>query len=173
MSGRGDDWDARDDRDERPRLSWKEIDQRRSRPRERNADVRPRGRVAEARAKRATHEYLKKLDGMFAGDPGGAEGEKLAAAVRDAHGSDALREACGAYCRSVGDPGDPSLAALFLDVRDRDVVLAGLRGLQTAQEAGGWKPSSGLRSQLRLLAQDSDDEIAEASEDLLEAITAT
>ena len=55
------------DRDERPRRSWREIDQMRDGSRGRSGDERrPRGAAAEARAKAATQQYLKHADELFA-----------------------------------------------------------------------------------------------------------
>ena len=58
----------------------------------------------------------------------------------------------------------------FLDAGERELVLAGLAALRVCREAETLQMSAGLRTQLRMLAQDSDDEVAEAAEDLLEAL---
>ncbi len=152
---------------ERPRRSWREIDQRRDGAQRRD-EPRPRGPRAEARSKRATEQYLKQLDGLFSQAPGGAEGEKLGVAVREAHGSSELTAACAAYREALGDPRDAALAALFLDAEDLETVRSGLRGLVAARESGELDgPSAGLRSQLRMLAEHADDEVAELAEALL------
>lgn len=165
MSGRDD-----DDRPERPRRSWRDIDRMRDGARDRSRERGPRGPAAEARAKSATQEYLKQLDGLFSSAKGGAEGERLAQAVRQAHGTDQLAEACRAYRSEVGIPTDPSLISLFLDAADREIVLAALESLIEIHSKGGAKISSGLRSQLRILAEGSDDSIAGAAEDLLASL---
>jgi hypothetical protein len=154
-----------DDRDERPRKSWREIDRARDGSGHRPEERRPRGAAAEARSQRATAEYLKQIDGIFSADQGGAEGERLAEAVREAHGTPELAPACAAYRDAVGFPGDPALLALFLDSGDRGLVVGALRALGVLGAEG---LSGGLRSQLRMLADDPDDEIAEAAEDALD-----
>jgi len=159
-----------DDGLERPKRSWREIDQLRDGTRRRSDEPRPRGRAAEARAKRATEEYVKSLDGLFAKDTGGAEGDRLAEAIRDAHGSPGLAEACHAYLDALGIPLDPALLSLFLDAPESHLIREALRGLTAGQAEGGLEISGGLRSQLRMLAEDSDDEIAEAAEALLESL---
>lgn len=154
-----------DDRDERPRRSWREIDQARDGTRHGQAERRPRGAAAEARSRQATQHYLKEADRLFAGGPGGAEGEKRAQALRDAHGKPGLSEACVAYRDAVGYPHEPALASIFLDCGQRELVLGAMEALleQPPEEL-----PAGLRSQLRLLAEDADDAIAGAADDLLQ-----
>lgn len=158
------------DRDERPRRSWREIDQMRDRPGSRPDAQQPRGRAAEARAQAATQQYLKGLDGLFKPGPGGAEGERLARSVRDAHGTPEFTPACRAYRESLGLPQDPGLLALFLDAREPGLVAESLDALTALLESGRFEPGSGLRSQVRILTQDSDDAVAEAAEALLERL---
>ncbi len=162
MSGRD------DDRDERRRRSWREIDRMRDGSGQRRNERKPRGQAAEARSRHATQAYLKQLDGLFAKDRGGAEGERLAQAVRQAHGTPGLAEACAAYRDAVGFPGDPELASLFLDSGDRELVAGALAALAEAHAREPVTLGAGLRSQLRLLAEDPDDDVAGAAEDLLD-----
>jgi hypothetical protein len=154
--------------DDRPRLSWKEIDQRRdgAGPRGARGEQKPRGRAAEARAEEATKQYLKEVDKIFTAAPGGAEGEVLAKAVQDAHGSPQLVEACLAYRDSLGMPTDSSLLTVFLDADDSQLVVATLDHMLELQKAGSLEATSGLKAQLRVLVQSFDDHIAGAAEDL-------
>ncbi len=164
MSGRDDDRSYLD----RDKLTYSERDRlRREGGAGRDA---PRSGVSKARAEQATKEYLKQIDGLFASDSGGAEGERLARAMRDAHGTSGLAAACRAYRDAVGLPRDPSLLALFLDADDDELVTSALEGLRALQEAGGLEVTRGLKSQLRLLAQGPDDDAAEAAEEILDAI---
>jgi hypothetical protein len=155
--------------EERPRPSWSEIDKRRDRGRRReDVERRPRGAAAEARARAATKEYLAKVGAsLFAASGGGARGEALARSMREAHGTPALADACAAYLGELGPPRDPALAALLLDAGRRDIVLAGLAALHSLREAGGLSIGRSLRSQLRIHAEGSDDEVACAAEALL------
>ena len=161
MSGRDD-----EDRGERPKLSWSELDKRRDKPRSHTSERRPRGAAAEARAASATQSYLKKLDQqLFAkGGKGATPRGRLADAVRDALGTPGLDDACRAYLAEVGPPADAALVAAFLDARDREIRLAALGAL--AGE-GRVALTSGLRSQLRVLAEGADDELAERAEEIL------
>ena len=166
MSRDGDDRSRRDDDRPREKLSWREIDQRRSgaRPRE---ERRPQSPADQARAAAAAKAYTKQLDAMFVKGKGGAEGEKLARAMRDARGTPEFAAACRAYRDTVGMPEETAQLALFLDSGDPELVLAALAALRAAHASGKLQASSGLRTQLRLLAQDANDAVAEDSEALL------
>ena len=154
---------------ERPKRSWREIDAGRDRassraPRER----RPTDPAAAARAKAATQQYLRQLDGSVFGKPkGGTEADRLTRSVREAHGTAGLTSACEAYREALGIPEDPALVTLFLDARDSRLVLAVLDVLAQRAEAGSLQATSGLRTQLRLLSQSPDDAVAEQAEALL------
>lgn len=167
MSGGDDDRGA----GERPKRSWAEIDRLRDRPRGRRDERAPRGPAATARARAATQEYLKELDQkLFAkGAPGGAEGARLAAAVRAAQGTAGLADACRAYLDAVGPPRAPALLAAFLDTGERALQLAALAAVAEEIGADRLALTPGLRAQLRSLAEGLDDELAEAAEAALDA----
>ncbi len=166
MSGRDDD---ERDRSDRPRLSWSELDKRRGKARSHTSERRPRGAAAEALAAKAAQSYLKKLDQQLFAKGGASAGavNKLAGAVRDAVGTLALDDACRAYLAEVGAPGTAPLIGAFLDARDRELRVAALLALGEALGAGGVALTAGLRSQLRVLAEGPDDELAERAEDIL------
>lgn len=155
--------------DDRPRRSWAEIDRLRDRPRERSDERRPRGKAAEARARSATDQYLKKLDKTVfaAGAQGGQSGNEHARQVLDALGTPGLDEACRAHLDAVGPPREASLISAFLDARDRALRIAALRALEAELAAGRLTLTGGLLRQVRMLSDDLDDELAEAAEDVL------
>ena len=155
--------------DDRPRLSWREIDQRRAGARDSN-EPRPRGRRAEAEAKRATEEYKKQLDSMFTSDPGGAEGEQLAGAMREAHGTPEFAAACAAYRDAAGFPDDPELLALFLDSGEQPLVVGALEAILAGVTGGELTLSKGLRAQVAMLAEDFDASLADVAEEILESV---
>lgn len=160
MSGRDD-----DERGDRPKLSWSELDKRRDKPRSHTNERRPRGAAAEARAASATQSYLKKLDQqLFAKGRSATPKGRLADAVRDALGTPGLDDACRAYLAEAGLPAEAALVAAFLDARDRELRLAALDALAGADRVA---LTSGLRSQLRVLAEGPDDELAERAEEIL------
>jgi hypothetical protein len=155
--------------EDRPKRSWREIDQMRDGTRPRS-ERRPRGKEAEAQSAEATKEYLKEIDKIFVTSQGGAEGERLAKAMRDAHGTPGLADACRAFREAIGMPSEASLLALFLDTGDPDLVVRALKQLLEIHQRGELELSSGLSSQLRVLEQDFNDAVAEAAEDLLEQL---
>ena len=103
---------SRDD-DDRPRerLSWREIDKRRggARPTE---ERRPQSAAEQARANAAAKAYTKQLDAMFVKGKGGAEGERLSRAMRDARGTADFAAACRAYRDAVGMPEETAQVIL-------------------------------------------------------------
>ena len=67
-------------------------------------------------------------------------------------------------------PGEASLISLFLDTGDPEMILVGLEALRIGHENETVKVTSGLRSQLRILSESADDEVAEAAEEFLDAL---
>jgi len=167
----GRDDDPRDS-GERPKKSWREIDAARDRSRARgSAERRPAGAAVEARASAASKRYLRELEGaLFSKKKGGAAGERLARTVREAHATPGLAEACRAYREALGIPEDPGLVALFLDSQDAELLVAVLEALAERAAGGRLTVSSGLRTQLRLLARSPDDAVAERAEELLDRV---
>jgi hypothetical protein len=119
----------------------------------------------------ATQQYVKKLDKLVFGDKGGGGEEPLAKALHDAHGTAGLADACRAYRDGLGLPTDASLLSIFLDAGDPALVCAALQEIAAGRERGDLEVTSGLRTQLRLLADDANDEVAESAEDLLEQLS--
>ena len=152
--------------DDRPKLSYSERDKL---LRERRGGQRePRSREAREEQVRVSQHALKEADSLFAIGQAGAEGARLEKELRDAHGTPDLAPACRAYRDQIGMPRDPALLSLFLDTQDRDLVVGALERLLDEKNADSLEISSGLRSQLRVLAGDRDDSIAGISEELLE-----
>ena len=154
--------------DDRPKRSWSEIDKLRDGT-ARREERRPRGKAAEARAQNATEQYLKQAgSALFSeGKRGGAEGDALAKAVLEAHGSPDFDAACAAYLEDQGPPEDERLIGALLDARDPEIRTAALRGLEAALDGGRFEPERALRNRVRGLAEELDDRIAEAAEDVL------
>jgi hypothetical protein len=155
-----------DDREDRPRRSWREIDQRRGGAR--RQDDEPRGRAAKLAQAKQTSEALKQADSLFSLEQGGALGAQLAKAMRAAHGSENFAQACRDYFEQIGTPRDPGLLSLLLDSGDPELVATALEALLTAKQAGSLTLGAGLKSQLRVLQHDRDDTVAGISEELLE-----
>jgi hypothetical protein len=154
---------------DREKLSFAELDRRR-RDGGRSGDARePRNLAERERSEAASKQSLKEADGLFAGG-NKAERERLATAMRDAHGTPALADACRAYHAACGPPEDPRLVSLFLDTGESEVILLGFEALRAGAEKGTITLFGSVRSQLRILAEDSDNAVADGAEDLLEAL---
>ncbi len=153
--------------DDRQKLTFSELDRLRKEKGDGPGPRRPRGARAEAQMKQATESYLKEADKLFSEAKGGAAGEELAKAVRDAHGTPAFTEACQAYHAAVGTPDDASLLSLFLDADDPAVVAEAIRSLAAGLDAGAFEISRGVKSQLRVLESSGDDDVAYEAEELL------
>jgi hypothetical protein len=153
---------------EREKKSFSELDRMR---RERRSDTerRPSSAAAQARTAQAAKQYVKQIDGLFSGGQG-EQLEKLAQAMRDARGTPGLADACRAYRDAVGLPTNARHISCFLDADDRELIVDGLEALRRAHEAGELEVTAGLRTQLRMLAEDPDDEVAERAEELIELL---
>ncbi len=152
---------------DRPRRSWSEIDKLRD-GKLREEERRPRSKAEVERATAATNAYLRKMDDLFSKGGGGPEAERLGKAARDARGTPEFDQACHAYVDALGAPRDPQLASLFLDASDVVVLRAALEGVSAALDAEALELTPGLRTQLRMLAEHSDDDVAYAADQLLE-----
>ena len=154
---------------DRDKKSFSELDrQRRERRGSASGEAGRAGPAQRARLESAKKQYLKQIDTLFAKGRGGAEGERLAAAVREARGTPGLADACRAYRDAVGAPTGAALIACVLDAGEPELVIAGLEALRAERAAGWIELQPGLRTQLRMLAQASDDAVASAAEELLE-----
>ncbi len=154
---------------DREKKSFSELDRAR-RDRSSSGERRPRSPRDQARASAATKQYVKHIDELFSVGRGGPEGERLARELLEARGTPGLADACRAYRDGVGAPAGAPEISCFLDAGDTELVLAGLEALSAACQAGSLRVTPGLRSQLRMLAQEPDDAVAEAAEELLERI---
>ncbi len=151
--------------DDREKLSYSERDRLRQ-DRAKGYDT-PRGRGGQQRQAQARDAALKQAESIFSAEGKGERGDELAKAVRAAHGTPELAEACHAFVAEVGLPKSLDLLQIFIDTSDATLMVPALEELLARKEAGELEVSSGLRSQLRILAEDPDDDIAGLSEDLL------
>jgi len=68
---------------------------------------------------------------------------------------------------ALGTPSSTDLLSIFLDSANRELMVPALERLFELARAGKLEVKGGLKSQLRVLAQEPDDEVAGLSEDLL------
>jgi hypothetical protein len=163
MPGRDDD---RPDYLDRDKKSFSELD--RERREGRSGGDRPQGAAAVRRSEAAAKQYLGEIDGMFGGRK--EEVDKRGRAMLDAVGTAGLPAACRAFLEAAGPPTELRYVSCFLDAGEPELVLAGLRSLEAAHEGGALEATAGLRTQLRMLVESPDDEVAGSAEDLLEAL---
>lgn len=125
-------------------------------------------RQQKAEEERRSHEALVVADALFTDETGGQEGKALADAVRAAHGTADLPAACRAYFETLGPPATAELASLFLDAGEKELGVVALDELLRKKDAGDFELDGGLKRQIRILAEDFDDDLASRAEDLLE-----
>lgn len=152
--------------DDRKR-SWKEIDQMRDGTRTGDDRGRPKNRAAEERTEQATQQYLKEIDKLFSVTAGGAEGEALTKRLRDAHGTPELPEVCREFREALGLPKEISLLSIFLDSNEPGLVVDALEAILLLTKDPELELSKGMQSQLRILAEDFNNDIAEVAEEIL------
>jgi len=133
---------------------------------------RPPNRRERVEGEKRSREALAVADSLFTDEKGGQAGKALADAVRAAHGSTDLAAECRAYLEQVGPPSDSELVSIFLDAGEKELTICALDALlrlkgedadKLAQELEG-----GLKRQVRILAEDFDDDLASRAEEILE-----
>jgi hypothetical protein len=129
---------------------------------------RPRGRKAQIEDEKRSREALAVADSLFTDEKGGQEGKALADAVRAAHGTPELADACRAYLAEMGPPKSGALLSIFLDADDKALSVAALDELLSQKDAGELELDGGLKRQVRILSEGFDDDLASRAEDLLE-----
>ncbi len=131
-------------------------------------DDEPRGRAAKERAEAARTQAKKQLDSLF-GNSQSAEATRLANVMRDAQGTPGFAEACRTYHDTVGIPSDPAILSMLLDCGDPGLILETLSVVEAATAEGELVLTAGMKTQLRMLSNDPDDDIAETAEEILES----
>lgn len=154
--------------DERKR-SWAEIDRLRDGS-SREDRERPRNPASQARADQATQTYLKEIDKLFSSTGRSAEADALIKRLRDAHGTPELAGVCRDFREELGLPRETALLSIFLDCNDPELVVGALSTLFVLLEQEEIEFGKGIQSQLRVLSQDFNNDIAEVAEDILEKL---
>lgn len=151
--------------DDREKLSYSERD--RLRLDRSKGHEGPGGRGGRQRQEEQREAALKQAESIFSEEGVGTRGDELAKVVRAAHGSAELPEACHAFVAEVGMPKSVDLLQIFIDTSDPSLSVPALEALLERKQAGELEITAGLKSQLRTLCEDPDDDIAGLSEDLL------
>lgn len=150
--------------DDGRKLSYSERDRMRRDGGRRERPQSGRERAAEEKRSKLA---LAAAEELFTDEKGGQAGKALAQAVRDAHGTRELAGACHAYLEKVGPPASIELASIFLDAGDKTISVPTLDELLRQKSQGKLELEGGLKRQIRLLAEDFDDDLASRAEDLL------
>lgn len=153
--------------DDRRKLSYSERDRLRREGKGAGRGERPLSGRDRALEEKRSRLALAAAEELFTDEKGGQVGKALANAVREAHGTKDLAAACRAYLEQVGPPVVGELASIFLDAGEKTISLPVLDELLRQKSQGKLELEGGLKRQIRLLAEDFDDELASRAEDLL------
>lgn len=152
-----------DRNDDRPKRSWKEIDQRKAgtfKPASDGADSRPEGRPSHA-----YNAYKTQLGRLFdQGGIGASPPEAAQHAARRTMERDllqhthprALGTAAQAFVATHGLPQDGEVLMHLLAVDDEALTLQVVQALGVQVAAGGFKRTQALRARLQALAVECD-----------------
>jgi hypothetical protein len=157
--------------DERPRKSWREKDRQKDRSQHRRDDA-ASGALSGRRRERSQKSYRAQLDRLFdsgkigqlvedegASDAGSSR-LKLAKAITNAEGRDAVTKAVDAYMAEHELPDDIELLAKLLEHRDESVQLEGMRQMKLAVQHERPRRTRGIIGQLKLIRDVTDDDEA-------------
>ena len=128
----------------------------------------PRGGQAREVERLRVDAALDQAESIFSGEKGGAEGKALADAVRAAHGTSELSQACHAYVDALGPPKTVELASIFLDAGNKELSIQVLDELLSQKQAASLDLEGGIKRQIRILSEDFDDDLASRAEEILE-----
>jgi hypothetical protein len=161
---------SRDDNDrpEREKLSWREIDQRRDGSRHVARTERPAARPGSPRAERLRRQALKEAHKVFEGKQGTPEHQK---AVRELHrhfGTKKFLSLARQYLREYGQPRDWALLFLLLDLPDPEVVVSFLEKMAALFPSRTLREQQAFLSKLRTLSALAEEpDVRETAEELL------
>ena len=173
---------AGDHDDDRPKRSWREIDQMREKgSQSRNARSSAGPKPERSQAYRS---YKSQLNRLFDGgvvpealkstlaDKGVAiaakQRKELAQAVVAATGTSAVRAAFAAYKTAFGSPSEEDLLAKLLDTDDEPMVLEALAGVDQLLGEGTLKRSNSLKARIKTAQMTLDSpRVTAAARDLL------
>jgi hypothetical protein len=155
----------RRDDDDRERLSWREIDQRRDGTRHR--DKAP-ARVPKAQAESIRIQALAQAEALFKGKRGQPEYQRDLKLLEAAHGSKKFPQLAKNFLEEYGLPEEWGALTRFLDYTDPDVVAAALQAMAGQLEKRSRVEQQGFKGRLQVLALTSPHpEIRRVAEDIL------
>ncbi|MEW6386069.1 MAG: hypothetical protein AB1491_00915 [Thermodesulfobacteriota bacterium] len=159
---------ADEDREERERPSWREIDQRRDRPGQR-APARPR--VPKKQAEWVRQLALRQAEALFRGKRGRPEYQTALKELEANHGTKKFPASVKKFLEEYGLPEEWGALNLLLDFPEPEVVGEVLKAMAAQLGARSRVEQQGFKGRVRILAlTGKDEEVRRAAEEILSAI---
>lgn len=156
----------KDNDEDRERLSWREIDQRRDRPGRRE---RPAPRVPKKQAEWLRKLALRQAEALFQGKRGRPEYQKALKQLEESHGTKKFAGLAQKFLEDYGLPEEWGALQLFLDYPESAVVCEALTALAAQAASRSRVEQQGFAGRLRVLALTSrDPEVRRRAQELLE-----
>lgn len=155
----------RDNDEERERLSWREIDQRRDRPGRRE---RPAPRLPKKQAEWVRKLALRQAEALFQGKRGRPEYQSALKKLEESHGTRKFVSVAQKFLEEYGLPEEWGTLQLFLDYPEPAVVCEALSRLASLVESRTRVEQQGFQGKLKVLALTSpNSEVRRQAEELL------
>lgn len=152
--------------DERERPSWREIDQRRDRPGERQAPA--ERRLPKKQAEWVRKMVLKQAEALFKGKRGRPEYQKALKELEAAHGTKKFQPLARKFLEEYGLPEEWGTLNLLLDFPEPQVVVEVLKALAAQAGERSRVEQQGFKGRLQILALTSPAvEVRREAEELL------
>ncbi len=164
---------SRDQDNDRPKKSWREIDQSKDKNRTRSESSGPGGTGSRGQRSAAYSNYKTQLNKLFDGgglpqlvaDRLGAQNvaapaqtrKSAAAAICEAKAPKAVRAALEAYEAAHGFPEDEEVLAKLLDMSDEILVLQALQVVEKLVDAKSLKRGASLKARIKTAQLTLDD----------------
>jgi hypothetical protein len=154
--------------DDRERLSWREIDQRRDRPR-RQEPAAPR--VPKKQAEWVRQLALRQTEALFKGKRGRPEYQTAVKELEKVHGTKKFAAGARKFLSAYGLPEEWGTLNLLLDYPEAAVVREVLTAMAAQLEGRSRVEQQGFGGRLRVLALTSrDEEVRRLAEELLSRV---
>jgi len=139
---------GREDDEERERPSWREIDKRRDRPRERAP---ARERLPRKQAEWVRKQALKQAEALFKGKRGRPEYQKALKELEEARGTRKFVPLARKFLEEYGLPEEWGTLNLLLDFPDPEVVEQALTAMAEQWPKRSFVEQQGFKSRLKIL----------------------
>jgi hypothetical protein len=157
----------RDD-DERERLSWREIDQRRDGG-QRRAPKQPR--VPKAQSERVRQQALAQAEALFKGKRALPEYQTALKALEDSHGTKKFAALAKKFLEEYGLPEEWGALNRLLDYPDAGVAEAVLKAMAAQAGARSRVEQQGFKARLQVLALTSPERaLRSCAEEILSSL---